>query len=111
MWPLSYCGTAVSNLILIFHVEFNLRFLSRVKELQAAKLVVKKLLPWSFFNDDTFKEMMATVAGNSAYPELDKKRVKHLIVELYCATKKVKVEVEKLKLELEAKFSHKRQPH
>ncbi|CAN0267242.1 unnamed protein product, partial [Ectocarpus sp. 4 AP-2014] len=61
----------------------------RVKELQAAKQVVEKLLPFTFYSrGEMFKEMMATHGGNTTYPELPPKRVKHLLVELYCATKK-----------------------
>ncbi|CAB1099071.1 unnamed protein product [Ectocarpus sp. CCAP 1310/34] len=64
----------------------------RVKELQAAKLVVEKMLPFSFFSSGgTFKEMMATATGTSSYPTLPPRRVKHLITELYVATKKVVV--------------------
>lgn len=62
-----------------------------MKELQAAKQVVEKLLPFTFYSrGEMFKEMMATHGGNTTYPELPPKRVKHLLVELYCATKKVK---------------------
>ncbi|CAB1121468.1 unnamed protein product [Ectocarpus sp. CCAP 1310/34] len=35
-----------------------------------------------------FKEMMATAAGNTPYPELPAERVKDLLVEMYIATKK-----------------------
>ncbi|CAN0341548.1 unnamed protein product, partial [Pylaiella littoralis] len=62
---------------------------SRVKELQAAKHVVEKMLPFTFYSSgEMFREMMATHGGNTSYPELSPKRVKHLLVELYCATKK-----------------------
>jgi len=77
--------------------RFFFPFFSRVKELQAAKQVVEKLLPFNFFSEgEMFREMMATHAGNTTYPELPPRRVKHLLVEMYCATKKVNVE--KLKL-------------
>ncbi|CAM9812050.1 unnamed protein product [Ectocarpus sp. 13 AM-2016] len=33
-------------------------------------------------------EMMATCGGNTSYPELPSARVKHLLVEMYCATEK-----------------------
>lgn len=70
---------------------FALVLFFRVKELQAAKLVVEKLLPFTFFSSgDMFKEMMATATGSMSYPALPPRRVKYLIVELYSATKKVK---------------------
>lgn len=68
-----------------------------MKELQAAKHVVEKMLPFNFYaSGEMFREMMATHGGNTSYPELPPKRVKHLLVELYCATKKVKLKVKVL---------------
>lgn len=69
----------------------TLLLFSRVRELQAAKLVVESLLPFTFFSGGKmFKEMMATATGTTSYPQLPPRRVKHLIAELYSATKKVK---------------------
>lgn len=64
---------------------------NRVSELQAAKLLVEKMLPFNFFSSaEMFREMMGTASGGSTFPELSPRRVKHLITELYVATKKVK---------------------
>ena len=92
-------GTVIRSKLRVTGVFFSIFFplFSRVKELQAAKQVVEKLLPFNFFSEgEMFREMMATHAGNTTYPELPPRRVKHLLVEMYCATKKVNVE--KLKL-------------
>ena len=92
-------GTVIRSKLRVTGVFFSIffPFFSRVKELQAAKQVVEKLLPFNFFSEgEMFREMMATHAGNTTYPDLPPRRVKHLLVEMYCATKKVNVE--KLKL-------------
>ena len=67
------------------------RLLGRVRELQCAKLVVEKLLPFSFFSSgDMFSEIMATASeGQTTFPAMPPRRVKHVITELYVATKKV----------------------
>lgn len=65
--------------------------LSRVRELLAAKMVVDKFLPFSFFAG-SWEELMGTVTGEGGctpFPALTKKRVKHLVVEMFVATKKV----------------------
>lgn len=65
--------------------------LSRVRELLAAKMVVDKFLPFSFFSG-SWEELMGTVTaegGCTPFPPLTSKRVKHLVVEMFVATKKV----------------------
>lgn len=68
-------------------------FLFRIRELLAARMVVKKFLPFSFFSSDTtWQELIGTVtaaAKEAPFPALTSRRVKHLLVEMFVATKKV----------------------
>lgn len=63
----------------------------RVRELMAAKYVVEMFLPFSHFAASSMWDEMAVVmTGNGPkYPGLPARKIKHLIVELYVATKKV----------------------
>lgn len=71
-------------------VRAPFRHLLRVQELQAVKLIVEKLLPFTFSSGEMRKEMTATATRITSHPELPPRRVKHLIAGVYCATKKVK---------------------
>lgn len=63
----------------------------RVRELLCTEMVVEKFLPFSFFSSG--KSWRRTIgyeaSGDTPYPKLPSKRVKHLLVEMYVATKKV----------------------
>lgn len=76
-----------------FPTALSRRFPFRVRELLAAKMVVRKFLPFSFFSSDaSWAELMGTVlstAKDTPFPALAHKRVKHLLVEMFVATKKV----------------------
>lgn len=66
--------------------------LLRVRELLAARMLVEKLLPFSFFSSGTtWKELIATAvsADDTPFPALTSRRIKHLLVEMFVATKKV----------------------
>ncbi|CAM9672446.1 unnamed protein product, partial [Hapterophycus canaliculatus] len=54
-------------------------------------MVVEKFLPFSFFSSGTsWRRMIGfEAAGDTPYPPLPTKRIKHLVVEMYVATKKV----------------------
>ena len=74
------------------HLDPCSRFvLFRVRELMAAKMVVEKFLPFTFFSSSTAGTEVVGVltSGNTAFSALPARRVKHLIVEMYVATKKV----------------------
>ena len=68
-------------------------FLLRVRELLAVKLLVDECLPFDFFSSGTTWTalMAALTAGTTPFPELRPGRVKHLLVEMFVATKKVGV--------------------
>ena len=54
-------------------------------------MVVDKFLPFSFFSG-SWEELMGTVTaegGCTPFPPLTSKRMKHLVVEMFVATKKV----------------------
>ena len=57
----------------------------------AAKMVVEKFLPFTFFSSGTaWTELVGVLtSGNTLFPVLPARRVKHIIVEMYVATKKV----------------------
>ena len=63
----------------------------RVRELMATKMIVEKFLPFTFFSSSTaWTELVGVLtSGNTPFPALPARRVKHLIVEMYVATKKV----------------------
>lgn len=65
----------------------------RIRELLAVKMLVDKCLPFSFFSSGTaWTQLMALVtAETTPFPELSSSRVKHLLVEMFVATKKVGV--------------------
>ena len=60
--------------------------LFRVRELIAAKMIVEKFLLFTFFSSSTaWTEMVGVLtSGNTAFPALPARRVKQLIVEMYC---------------------------
>ena len=97
--PLKYMQRCVGIEFFIFdmasksdHLDPCSRFvLFRVRELIAAKMIVEKFLPFTFFSSCTaWTEMIGVLTpGNPAFPALPARRVKHLIVEMYVATKKV----------------------
>ena len=57
----------------------------------AAKMIVEKVLPFTFFSSGTaWTELVGVLtSGNTPFPALPARRVKYLIVEMYVATKKV----------------------
>ena len=57
----------------------------------AAKMIVDKFLPFIFFSSGTaWTELVGVLtSGNTPLPALPARRVKHLIVEMYVATKKL----------------------
>ena len=58
----------------------------------AAKMIVEKFLPFTFFSyGNAWTELVGVLtSGNTPFPSLSARRVKHLIVEImYVATKKV----------------------
>lgn len=62
----------------------------RVRELLCAKMVVDKFLPFSFFSGNSWKDVMGLeTADDTPYPALPSRRIKHLLVEMFVATKKV----------------------
>ena len=66
-------------------------FLYRVRELLAARMVVDKFLPFSHFSG-SWEELIGTVTTEgqcTPFPALTSRRVKHLVVEMFVATKKV----------------------
>jgi len=67
------------------------RMVFRVRELMATKMIVEKFLPFTFFSSSTaWTELVGVLtSGNTPFPALPARRVKHLIVEMYVATKKV----------------------
>ena len=68
-----------------------LLFFSRVRELLAARMMVDKFLTFSFFAAGTWEALIGAVAkpGGTPFPALSHKRMKHLVVEMFVATKKV----------------------
>ena len=56
-----------------------------------AKMIVEKFLPFTFFSSSSaWTELVGVLtSGNTPFPALPARRVKHLIVEMYVATKKV----------------------
>lgn len=53
-------------------------------------MAVQMFLPFSFFSSEKWRQMIGfEAAGDTPYPPLPVKRVKHLLVEMYVATKKV----------------------
>ena len=65
----------------------------RVRELLAARMVVDKFLPFSHFSG-SWEELIGTVTTEgqcTPFPALTSRRVKHLVVEMFVATKKVGV--------------------
>ena len=57
----------------------------------AAKMIVEKFLPFNFSSSSTaWTELVGVLtSGNTPFLALPARRVKHLIVEMYVATKKV----------------------
>ena len=66
----------------------------RVREVLAVKMVVEKFSPFSVFSTGTtWQELVGVVAGKETpFPQITPRHVKHLLVEMYVATKKVSVE-------------------
>lgn len=66
-------------------------FFFRVRELLAMRMVVDKFLPFNFFSSGTTWQELAGLltAKTTPFPALSSRRVKHLLVEMYVATKKV----------------------
>ena len=62
-------------------------------ELKYIRLLVKKLLPLNFAEDPEWRTLMQG-CEKITFPPLSVERVKHIIVEMYEATKQVRVEVE-----------------
>jgi hypothetical protein len=53
-------------------------------------MVVDKFLPFSFFSGNSWKDVMGLeTADDTPYPALPSRRIKHLLVEMFVATKKV----------------------
>ena len=65
--------------------------LFRVLELLAVRMLVDKCLPFSFFSPGTaWTQLIAlATAETTPFPELTSGRVKHILVEMFVATKKV----------------------
>jgi len=64
--------------------------LRRVRELLCTKWLVQDFLPFNFFTTDMCRQMIGyETAGNTPYPPLPPRRMKHLVVEMFVATKKV----------------------
>ena len=61
-------------------------------EVQYLRVLVTKLLPLNFAEDQEFRILMQGCAKMS-FPPLGAERVKHIIVEMYEATKQVRVKV------------------
>lgn len=57
----------------------------------AAKMIIEKFLPFNHFSSGVMWEEMAgtLTAHGLPFPTLPPRRIKHLIVELYLATKQV----------------------
>ncbi|CAN0293289.1 unnamed protein product, partial [Ectocarpus sp. 4 AP-2014] len=63
---------------------------NRVRELLCMEMAVQMFLQFSFFSSEKWRQTIGFEAsGDTPYPELPAKRVKHLLVEMYVATKKV----------------------
>ena len=64
-------------------------FFFRVRELIAAKMVVEKFLPFGFFSSgSTWQELVGLLTSNTThFLPLSSRRIKHLLVEMYFATK------------------------
>lgn len=63
----------------------------RVRELMAAKWAVEKYKPFNYFSSGVMWDEISGVLGAAGvpFPPLTARRIKHLIVELYIATKEV----------------------
>eukprot|EP00752_Nemacystus_decipiens_P002422 g2283.t1 len=62
---------------------------TRVRELLCMEMAVQMFLPFSFFSSEKWRRTIGFEAsGDTPYPKLPPKRVKHLLVEMYVATKK-----------------------
>ena len=57
----------------------------------AAKMIVEKFLPFTFYSSgNAWTELVGVLtSGNTPFPALSARRVKHLIVGMYVAPKKV----------------------
>ena len=90
---LTYCPSPIIYLPIALLRRCLVLFLFRVRELLAARMVVQKFLPFNFFSSGTtWQELIGTVtAKDTPFPPLTSRRVKHLLVEMFVATKKVSV--------------------
>lgn len=63
----------------------------RVREIKAVKMLVDRFLPFSFFSSTpSWQELSGVLTADEApFSPLSARRVKHVVVEMYLATKKV----------------------
>ena len=70
---------------------FVCAFFFRVRELNAAKMVIEKFLPFSFFSSGStwqWQELVGLLTSNTThFPPLSSRGIKHLLSEMYVATK------------------------
>ena len=55
------------------------------------RLLIKKMLPFDFATDEDFRILVGSMS--EYFPRLSPRRVRHVIVEMYAATKKVRLSI------------------